>query len=167
MSLNTPLGRILVFIDDNSVEYNAVKLEPLQKVCRDVKGRYYIKIHFTPDGKEHEIKCILEDTKDIKAAIESDRLECQGFYNKERWKLSMGIESDAGYLSSGRRVSDYDYDGVYLKNGMSFIILPNTKTEDYVFGISWIDNVGYYDEINNENRDNQTWFGADPTYYDR
>ena len=31
-------------------------------------------------------------------------------------KLSIGIECDAYYLD-GKRISSYDYDGVYLNNG--------------------------------------------------
>lgn len=56
----------------------------------------------------------------------------------------------------------YDYDTDYLENGMAHIILPNTKTEQYTFGASWIDDVGWDDIIDNQNdRDTQTWFGAD------
>ena len=68
-------------------------------------------------------------------------------------------------IGNGKRFSDeYDYDAEYLVNGMSYLILPGTKTEQYVFGISWIDDVGRNDPGDgNHNRDIQTWFGADPT----
>lgn len=47
---------------------------------------------------------------------------------------------------------------------MAYLIAKNTKTTKYVFGIAWIDNVGWDDEIDEENnRDVQTWFAADPT----
>ncbi len=47
---------------------------------------------------------------------------------------------------------------------MEFIIGPDTKTETYKFGIAWIDDVGFDDSIDQENdRDAQTWFGADPS----
>ena len=49
---------------------------------------------------------------------------------------------------------------------MVYIILPNTKTEQYTFGVSWINDVGWDDIIDNQNdRDTQTWFGADPLNY--
>lgn len=35
----------------------------------------------------------------------------------------------------------YDYDARYLENGMSYVILAETKEEHFVFGIAWIDNV--------------------------
>jgi len=39
-----------------------------------------------------------------------------------------------------------------------------TKTKEYVFGISWIDDVGW-DDLMDENNDRgiETWYGADPT----
>lgn len=78
--------------------------------------------------------------------------------------MSIGLECEAGYIG-GIRVSDkYDYDADYLENGMSFLIDRNTRTERYVFGISWIDNVGRSDQIDdNDDRGVETWYGADPT----
>ena len=56
------------------------------------------------------------------------------------------------------------FDADYLVNGMLYRIFPDTKTEQYVFGISWIDDVGWGDSTdNNHDRDIQTWFAADPT----
>ncbi len=49
-------------------------------------------------------------------------------------------------------------DTEYLNNGVNYIIIGNTKTTTYVFGIAWIENV-------TEENDIQTWFGADPTYF--
>ena len=74
------------------------------------------------------------------------------------------IICEAGFVG-GKRLSDkYDYDADYLVNGMSYLILPGTQTEQYVFGISWVDDVGLNDPGDgNQNRDIQTWFGADPT----
>lgn len=86
-------------------------------------------------------------------------LECQAFYNKDNWKLSIGVECEIGFLPDGRRWSDrYDYDARYLENGMSYVILAETKEEHFVFGIAWIDNV----EADHA-RDVQTWFAADTT----
>ena len=34
---------------------------------------------------------------------------------------------------------------------MSFVINMNTKTDRYVFGIAWIDNVGWDDQMNDNN----------------
>ena len=69
------------------------------------------------------------------------------------------MEGDAGYYPDGTRDSDiYDYDNVYMEDGVSYLILEETKTTRYVFGISWIGNVTAENEV-------QTWYGADPTLF--
>ncbi len=40
------------------------------------------------------------------------------------------------------RSSDvYDYDNDYMVDGVSYLILEETKTTRYVFGVAWIENV--------------------------
>lgn len=117
-----------------------------------------IEITYVPDGNEHDIACIFEPVCGYKSFWESgERLECQGFYNDNRYKISIGVEGDIGS-------DEYDYGVDYLENGMSYHVKNGTKTKNYVFGISWIDNVGWDDPIEEDNnRDIETWFGADPT----
>lgn len=164
--LITPFGRIAVLVDGKEIGYSEIQGKGIDALCPDIVGRYRILVDYIPDGNEHVIACILPDIKDYNKAIESgERLECQGFYNNERWKLSIGVECETGYYADGIRVSDeYDYDADYLDNGMAFLILRNTKTTAFEFGIAWIDDVGWDDDVNNEDdRDVQTWFAADPT----
>ena len=134
-------------------------------LCSDVLGRFQITVQFIPDGQEHSIAFVFTPECPYKRAKESgERLECQSFYNDRRSKMSIGLACEAGYVG-GKRLSDaYDYDADYLVNGMLYRIFPDTKTEQYVFGISWIDDVGWGDPTdNNHDRDIQTWFAADPT----
>ena len=50
------------------------------------------------------------------------------------------MEGDAGYYPDGTRDSDiYDYDNVYMEDGVSYLILEETKKTRYVFGIAWIE----------------------------
>ena len=158
--LETPFGKVKIFIDDIEISYSAVKKQPNERFCPDIVGRYRIDVDFTPDGKEHEIKCIIDKISYSDRAPESgEMLECQAFYNTDNWKLSIGVECETGFLPDGKRWSDrYDYDARYLENGMSYVILTETKEEHFVFGIAWIDNVE--DE---HARDVQTWFAADIT----
>ncbi|MBQ6621403.1 MAG: hypothetical protein IJH75_01025, partial [Mogibacterium sp.] len=58
-----------------------------------------------------------------------ERLECQSFYNVHRFKMSIGLECEAGYVGGFRASDEYDYDADYLDNGMSFLIDMSTKTE--------------------------------------
>ena len=158
--LETPFGKVKILIDDIEISYNAVKKQPNERLCPDIVGRYHIDVNFTPDGKEHEIKCIVENISYLDKEPESgEMLECQAFYSADNWKLSIGVECETGFLPDGRRLSDrYDYDARYLEDGMSYAILPETKEEQFTFGIAWINNVE-----EDHARDVQTWFAADIT----
>ena len=47
---------------------------------------------------------------------------------------------------------------------MQYIILSETRTQKYTFGICWIDKIDIDDQSREMiARDTQTWFGADPT----
>ncbi len=154
--LETPFGLIGIFIDDKPISYNAVKCD-YDKTCMDLDGRYTIHIDYSPDGKRHEIVCSIKDYQSSREdSIETgERLELKSFYFRSG-KLSIGMEGDAGYFPDGTRISDYDYENEYMENGVKYVILPQTTTTEYVFGIAWIDNV-------NKENDVQTWYGADPT----
>ncbi len=155
----TPMGEIKILIDDVETQYVPIKGAPIENLCPDVIGRYQIEIHFLPDGKEHTISCVFPYDNSIKGYVESgEYLECQGFYDNNCIKLSIGTEGETDFDT------DYDYDVEYLDNGMQYVILPATQTQKYVFGISWIDNIDI--DVQSEEmiaRDTQTWFGADPT----
>ena len=154
--LLTPFGEINILIDSKPVPYDAKEGRKPENGCPHVLGRYQIPVSFVPDGKEHTIACVFESESSYKKSPESgERLECQGFYNDQRYKMSIGVECD---MVSG----EYDYDVDYLENGMSFLINTDTKTERYTFGIAWIDNVGWDDPIDGNARDVETWYGADP-----
>ena len=155
--LLTPFGEIRILIDSKPVSYDAQEGRKMENGCPNVLGRYHIAVRFIPDGKEHTIACVFESDSSYERSPESgERLECQGFYNDQRYKMSIGVECD---LIPG----EYDYDADYLENGMAYLISTKTKTECYTFGIAWIDNVGWNDPIDGDNdRDAETWYGADP-----
>ena len=67
------------------------------------------------------------------------------------------MEGDTGYYPDGTRINNhYDHDNNYLDNGVSYKILKSTHTNQFVFGIAWIDNPKQDNEV-------QTWYGADPS----
>lgn len=164
--LNTPFGCVTIMVDGQEIEYCVEQLKADEIFFPDIVGRYKISVEFEPDGKEHTLACILPEAVDYHRGPESgERLECQGFYSKYRVKLSIGLECEAGYLPDGTRWSNaYDYDADYLENGMACLIEKNTKSNKYVFGVAWIDNVGWENETDNEyDRDVQTVFASNPT----
>ncbi len=163
--LITPFGEIKILIDAKPIPYFAQEGGKTDALYPHILGRYRIAVHFVPDGKKHSIACVFETSRPYERTPESgERLECQSFYNERRFKMSIGLECEGG-KTDGVRISDkYDYDTAYLENGMSYRIEPGTKTERFVFGIAWIDDVGWDDPIDEENfRDVETWYGADPT----
>lgn len=157
--LNTPFGYVTIMIDGWEIEYYYEQLAVDERLCPEVVGRYKILVEFEPDGDEHSIECILLESLDYNRVPESgEGIECQSFYNNDRIKLSIGLKCEAGTKAS----DNYDVD--YLENGMAYLVKKNTKTNKYIFGIAWIDDIGWDDERYADNdRDVQTWFAADPT----
>ena len=91
--LLTPFGEIKILIDSESVPYDAQEGRKLENGCPNVLGRYHIAVRFIPDGKEHTIACVFESGSSYERSPESgERLECQGFYNDQRYKMSIGVE---------------------------------------------------------------------------
>ncbi len=163
--LSTPFGEIAILIDGKPVPYFAQEGRKPDVLCPHVLGRYQIIVPFIPDGEKHTIACVFDSDCSYEKTPESgERLECQSFYNDHRFKMSIGLECEARYIGSVRASDEYDYDADYLENGMAFLIDANTRTERYVFGISWIDNVGWNDQMSDTgDRDVETWYGADPS----
>ena len=163
--LSTPLGNVDIKLDGQSIAYDYKKMGPIGGTHIPLLGRYHINIEYTPNGKEHQISCTINDKRLGRGYPESgERLACISFYGENRIKLSIGLEGETDY-SNGKRYSEYDYDDVYLENGLAFGIFPETKTSEYLFAIAWIDDVGADDPITDgEDRDIETWFGVDPFY---
>lgn len=163
--LLTPFGEIQILIDGKPVPYFAQEGRKLDNLCPHVLGRYQIAVQFHPDGENHTIACVFESDCPYKRSPESgERLECQSFYNDRGFKMSIGLECEAGYINGARVSDEYDYDAGCLENGVAFLIDRNTRTERYVFGISWIDHVSWGNQTDDTiKRDVETWYGADPT----
>lgn len=163
--MKTPFGEIVILVDEKAMPYTVVEREKSNSF-KDVLGCYIISVLLRPDGKEHEIKCVIPDMRYIERYPESgEDIECQAFYNDKDQKLSICVECDSGYLPDGSRWSDkYDYDAEYLENGMSYRISEKTTKCKYVFGIAWIDKIFDEAEKIDHDRDVQTWFAADFTY---
>ena len=149
-TLKTPFGEIAITVDGNTIPYCIQEEKESKEVCPDVLGRKHIIITIVPDGKEHEMTCAFEPCCTYKRTPESgEHLECQSFYSESHQKMSIGLECD---------------EAVYLENGLSYKIPKDSKREQYVFGVCWIDGVRWNDQNGeSQKRDIQTWFGADPS----
>lgn len=162
--MHTPFGDVIVLLDDKPVTYSIIEKEKKNNFSA-VLGCYRLTVNFIPDGKEHEIKCVIQDMKyNDKDPESGEDIECQSFYNDKGEKISICVQCEAGYFPDGKRWSDkYDYDASYLENGMSYKILNNTTEDKYVFGIAWINNVKDEFGMLDNSRDIQTWLAADFT----
>lgn len=166
-TLETPFGVISILIDGTPIPYDAIEGPSDGVSWPDILGIYRIKVDYQPDGKEHIIACVFTPVCSYKRDSESgERLECQAFYNNQGFKISIGTECESWYEDGKRFSRYYDYDVDYLENGMAYVILPETMTNSYVFGIAWIDGVSWDGESDDElERSSQTWFAADPTLH--
>ena len=150
--INTPFGEIGIFIDGEEVEYKAERMD-LSVIGKTVDERYMIKVNHAEDNGKHIISCCIKDKpRDLEGEIEpGENLELISFCRSEI-RLSIGTEGDT-WNDSGI----FDYDISYEKDGMSYIQNEDTKTEWFVFGICWISDYRYDEDV-------RTWYGADPSY---
>ena len=80
-------------------------------------------------------------------------------------RMSIGTQGIVHWDGESKYDNPFDYDIVYLVNGMSYITDNTTKTNTFSFGIAWINDIGWDDPLDDyhQSRANETWFGADPT----
>ena len=58
--IETPLGHLNFYIDGNPIDCEVNEIEN-DKSCAKLSGRYYVVIHFEPDGKRHCISCCIDE----------------------------------------------------------------------------------------------------------
>ena len=84
--LLTPFWEIKILIDEKQVPFIAQEGRKLKGLCPHVLGRYHINVQLIPDGKEHTIACVFESDCLYQRTPESgERLECQSFYNNQKF----------------------------------------------------------------------------------
>ena len=128
--LSTPLGDIDIKIDGQSVPYDYSETGSIW----GYEFRYYIGIEFVPDGKAHTISCSLESDHLLRSDPNfGERFACIEIEDNGM-EVSIALEGGTDYID-GDRYSQYDYDDVYLENGLAFGIFPDTKTSEYLFGL--------------------------------
>jgi hypothetical protein len=151
----TPAGEIEIFVDGGKISYIEESVRVFS-LCEELDGRFCIRIKFNPDGDIHIISCCIANyiPSEMDGVESGENLELKSFYF-DKSKVSLGMEADTGYVS-GVRIDTYDYDSDYLENGVCYVVLPDTKTQEFVFGIAWLNNC-------TDENDLQTWFGTDAT----
>lgn len=151
IELHTPFGGIQVLVDDTVVTFEHRSIDPDKKLFPDVDAAHRINVKVKTDGETHTIRIRLIDCE-VGGNIESgETLEAISFY-KNNGKVTIGC-----YASFGDSEEyNLDYDGYYCSDGLKIETLPETQTSEFKFGVCWIKEC-------TEEKDVQTWFGADPT----
>ncbi len=152
--LATPIGRLIVAIDEQPIDYYAEKVRP-DEFCPDINGRYLIEIDLPPDEKEHKISCRMEEylPNGMEKAESDEKLETKIFYQKQV-TLALGMKADTQYIT-GLKYPARDYDREFLPDGVQYLTFPFTKTERFSFGAAWL-------KQSTEETAGQTRIGADP-----
>lgn len=150
-AIPSPFGRISLFMDDRRLELRYRRISNNPKYFPLVDRAYRVDYSYQTDKKEHRLSFILET--DHSGDIDSgERLEALTFCIG-KGMITLGCEGSA----MDYKDYDYDYDVDYLRNGVEIVILPETKTQIFHFGVAW--------RVECEDvSDVQTCFGADPFY---
>lgn len=143
--LVTPLGKIKIKKNGKEIEYIAKEYECNLPIVREkpLGGCYRISVDFEENDT---IICEIEATTEIKRGNSGgDNYACKVF-QKGSVELTIGTFDEVNECTS---VCDY------LGNGLIFENLTLGKTNQIIFGISWVTDL--YEN------DNRTWFASDPT----
>lgn len=151
IALTTPYGDVTLYYDDEAAKFIYRSLDPHPRYFPNVNATHRLSFTFTPDGKEHRLRIVLEGKGYVGGANPGDRFEAITF-NEEGGEITIGCEA-----SFGCEVEDgYDFYRTMLRNGIEIDITPEIKQREFIFGVCWM--TEFSDEY-----DCETWYGADPT----
>ena len=152
--LKTPLGDIIIKINNSIIDYEATKVLSNLKRFPQVDDVFSLRIRVPAQMKIVKVECFLANF-----AIESfhdtgEWLEAISFYDKGL-KLTIGMEADFSYeYLYGERYSMCDFIGDITDRGLEILCDKNINY-DLIFGVAWLHDV-------NDANDSQTWYAADP-----
>ncbi len=157
--VDTPLGEVALYFDDRRVDFAITAVPKNQQLYPDILQAYYMSYDYVADHKAHTLKCMIANA-DIQGYSDSgENLEATSFYT-DTVKLTIGIEGDFAYYDAQMKpvITNYDYYGNTLTNGIEVNLTEFTQDRCFTFGIAWI--IDYTDQ-----NEYQTWYAADPTLY--
>ena len=144
--LETPLGKIIIAKNGKALEYEAKKHEADIAVIKDnpIAGCYRIYIDYEENDA---ISCeLLSNFELTKGNSGGENYSCKVF-QKDCLELTIGSFDE---INDSTCVCDF------TENGIVFEKLTKGKTNQLVFGVSWV--------VDLKEDDNRTWFASDPTY---
>ena len=100
---------------------------------------------------KHFLKCILETNFEYEVYVETgERLEAISF-EVNKGKLTIGTVSGLSMVEVDGNNNDFDVK--YLKNGIEIVIFKETASQEFCFGISFLENMNLENEV-------QTWLAV-------
>lgn len=159
--LETPLGAIRVFLDNEAVDY---QLEQVSSNTFPNVTTFNLRYRYVHDGKTHTLKCLLCDTKLKGNGEGGQRLETIAFESVDPpVRLSIGIGGEfLGYVPNENGVlepcyeEEYQYEGSHLENGLELQV-ANEDFQEFIFRVAWM----YDFSVENSHH---TWLMADPSF---
>ena len=151
--MKTPFGNIRMFMDKKEVEFNFSKIQNSKSFLKT--ETYLLKYEFKKEKvdkiNKHFLKCILETNFEYEAYVETgERLEAISF-EINKGKLTIGTVSGLSMVEVDGNNNDFDVK--YLKNGIEIVIFKETASQEFSFGISFLENMNLENEI-------QTWLAV-------
>ena len=151
--LKTPFGNIRMFLDKKEVEFNFFKIQNSKSFLKT--ETYSLKYEFKKEKvdkiSKHFLKCILETNFEYETYVETgERLEAISF-EINKGKLTIGTVSGLSMVEVDGNNNDFDVK--YLKNGIEIVIFKETASQEFSFGISFLENMNLENEI-------QTWLAV-------
>lgn len=135
--LMTPIGPIIILINDIETTYSFQPLFNLSPYFPDVSGRFSILVS---SKEQATIRCVLHNNTIVGHPETGENLEVISFY-RDDLKLSIGVTADF-----------MQQEGQIVENGIEL-----TTTSPITFVVSWIQPV-------TEDNDVQTFFSVDLFY---
>ena len=151
--LKTPFGNIRMFLDKKEVEFNFFKIQNSKSFLKT--ETYSLKYEFKKEKvdkiNKHFLKCILETNFEYEAYVETgERLEAISF-EINKGKLTIGTTTGFSMMKFDGNNNDFDVE--YLENGIEIVIFKETVSQEFCFGISFLENMNLENEI-------QTWLAV-------
>lgn len=132
--LMTPIGPIIILINDIEISYSFQPLSNLSPYFPDVSGRFSILVS---SKEQATVRCVLQNNTIVGQSETGENLEAISFYYDDV-KLSIGVTADF-----------MQQEGQIVTNGIEL-----TTTSPITFVVSWIQPV-------TEDNDLQTFFSVD------
>lgn len=148
--LQTPLGILYVYINNEQVEYNLnhLPLKPIEICDYEVDARYMIDI----DKSQIKSGDIIDFCIDTDIIAEVDKGDClvEAIFESDDLFLALG-----GYDINDKNMSNCAYSFSVVKNGLEAKIIDLQYIDDFSAAIAWSD-------TNKDDFYTAVWFAADP-----